>query len=147
MNEIILLKLGEVVLKGLNRHRFESNLVKNVKRAVWPYGKPIVSDKQSTIFVQVEGEDADFDGAYEACKKIFGIVSVCRAIQCPLDFEQVKQMAGDYLEAKLLREKTFKVNAKRADKGYPLNYPQIMEQLGEYILDRFPHLTVNVKEP
>ncbi|MBQ4628393.1 MAG: tRNA 4-thiouridine(8) synthase ThiI, partial [Clostridia bacterium] len=63
MNEIILLKLGEVVLKGLNRHRFESNLVKNVKRAVWPYGKPIVSDKQSTIFVQVEGEDADFDGA------------------------------------------------------------------------------------
>ena len=147
MNEIILLKLGEVVLKGLNRHKFESNLVKNVKRAVWPYGKPIVSDKQSTIFVQVEGEDADFDGAYEACKKVFGIVSVCRAIQCSLDFEEVKKTAGDYLETKLLRAKTFKVQAKRADKGYPLNSPQIMELLGEYLLDRFPHLTVNVKEP
>lgn len=147
MKEIILLKLGEVVLKGLNRSRFESILVKNVKRAIWPYGNPVVSDKQSTIFVEVEGEDADFEGAYEACKKVFGIVSVCRAIQCPLDFEQVKQMAGDYLEAKLMRAKTFKVQAKRADKGYPLNSPQIMELLGEYILDRFPHLTVNVKEP
>ena len=123
MKEVILLKLGEVVLKGLNRSRFESILVKNVKRAIWPYGNPIVSDKQSTIFVEVEGENADFEGAYEACKKIFGIVSVCRAIQCPLDFEQVKQTAGDYLEAKLMRAKTFKVNAKRADKGYPLTSP------------------------
>lgn len=147
MNEIILLKLGEVVLKGLNRHKFESTLVKNVKRTVWPYGKPEVEDKQSTIFVRVTGEYADFDGAYEACKKIFGIVSVCRAIQCSLDFEEVKRTAGDYLEAKLLRAKTFKVQAKRADKGYPLNSPQIMERLGEYILDRFPHLSVKLKEP
>ncbi|MBQ6172047.1 MAG: tRNA 4-thiouridine(8) synthase ThiI [Clostridia bacterium] len=147
MNEIILLKLGEVILKGLNRNRFESTLVKNVKRAVWPYGNPIVSDKQSTIFVEVEGPYADFDGAYEACKNVFGIVSLCRAVKCSLDFEEVKKTAGDYLSRSLSKAKTFKVEAKRADKNYYLTSPQIMELLGEYLLNRFPNLSVNVKSP
>jgi thiamine biosynthesis protein ThiI len=147
MNEIILLKLGEVILKGLNRNRFESTLVKNVKRAVWPYGNPVVSDKQSTIFVEVEGEYADFDGAYDACKKVFGIVSLCRAVKCSYDFEEVKETAGKYLSRQLSRAKTFKVEAKRADKNYNLTSPQIMELLGEYLLDRFPNLSVDVKSP
>lgn len=147
MKEIILLKLGEVILKGLNRNKFESTLVKNVKRAVWPHGKPVVSDKQSTIFVQVEGEYADFDGAYEASKRVFGIVSISRAVQCPYDFEEVKKMTVDYLGSSLRKAKTFKVEAKRADKSYPMTSPQIMELLGEYILDCFPHLKVNVNEP
>ena len=79
MNEIILLKLGEVVLKGLNRRSFEDKLTSNVRRRLTRCGSFRVYSKQSTIYVEPQEEDCDLDGAYAACRQVFGIVAATRA--------------------------------------------------------------------
>ena len=147
MKEVILLKLGEIVLKGLNRSRFEDILLKNIRRSLRPLGACTVQSKQSTIFIDFADENADIDGAFEACQKIFGVVSLTKACRCGLDFEEVKRVTNDYLGDRLAKAKTFKVEAKRADKTYPMNSPQIMMSLGESILEAFENLTVDLFSP
>ena len=147
MKEVILIKLGELVLKGLNRNKFEDLLLKNIRNSMKKYGTAKVRAAQSTVYVEFEEEDVDMDAVLESCAKIFGIVTVVKAAKTDTDFENIKAETKSYLRMELMTAKTFKVNAKRADKSYPLNSPQIMALMGEYLLNEFPNLKVDVHNP
>ena len=147
MREIILVKNGELVLKGLNRNSFEDVLIKNMKRHLADIGKFVFTKSQSTIMVEPENEDTDLDDAVEALKKVFGIAALSRAAVCEKDIDDIIRTAKDYLEDELLTAKTFKVEAKRSDKKFPLNSPQICKELGGQILKSFHHLKVDVHNP
>ena len=119
MNDIILLKLGEIVLKGLNRRSFEQKLTANVRRRLAPIGKFRVYCLQSIIYV--EGEDgADMDTAFEALKKVFGVISLTRAAACEKDKDAIAKLAIEYLREDMLRAKSFKVETRRSDKAFPM---------------------------
>ncbi|MDE5671489.1 MAG: tRNA 4-thiouridine(8) synthase ThiI [Eubacterium sp.] len=147
MNEIILVKNGELVLKGLNRNSFEDVLIKNMKRHLADIGKFSFTKSQSTIMVEPENSETDLDDAVEALRKVFGIAALSRAAVCEKDIDDIIKTAKDYLEDELLTAKTFKVEAKRSDKKFPLNSPQICRELGGQILKAFHHLKVDVHNP
>ena len=147
MNEIILLKLGEVVLKGLNRRSFEDKLVSNIRRRLQHYGSFHVYSKQSTIYVEPQGESCDLDGAYAACKQVFGIIAATRARSCPKDKDAIFHCARHYLDGQLREAATFKVETKRADKKFPMNSMEISQYVGGLLHDAYPHLKVDVHSP
>lgn len=147
MKEIILLKNGEIALKGLNRSVFEDKLINNARRRLDPLGKFGFRKAQSTIYVEPKEEDIDLDEAVSRLQKVYGIIALTKACVVEKDFEQIKTTAVDYLRDELMAAKTFKVDAKRSDKSFPLKSPQICADLGEHLLNEFPHLTVDVHEP
>lgn len=147
MREIILVKNGELVLKGLNRNSFEDVLIKNMKRHLSDIGKFKFTKSQSTIMVEPESDETDLDDAAEALKSVFGIAALSRAAVCEKDINDIIKTAKNYLEDELLTAKTFKVEAKRSDKKFPLNSPQICRELGGQILKAFHHLKVDVHNP
>ena len=147
MKEIILVKNGELVLKGLNRNSFEDVLIKNMKRHLADIGKFVFTKSQSTIMVEPESEDTDLDDAVDALTKVFGIAALSRAAVCEKDIDDIIRTTKDYLEDELLMAKTFKVEAKRSDKKFPLNSPQLCRELGGQILKAFHHLKVDVHNP
>ena len=147
MNEIILLKLGEVVLKGLNRRSFEDKLVSNIRRRLQHYGSFHVYSKQSTIYVEPQGESCDLDGAYAACRQVFGIIAATRARSCPKDKDAIFHCARHYLDGQLREAATFKVETKRADKHFPMNSMEISQYVGGLLHDAYPHLKVDVHSP
>ncbi len=148
MKEIILLKDGEIVLKGLNRRQFEDALKKNVKVVLAPLGRFEITSAQSTIMVRPLGDDIDLDEACERIAKVFGIVSFSRAAVCDeKTMESVLATIPEYLGKQLRAAKTFKVEAKRSDKKFPLKSPDICREAGGEVLKRFPHLKVDVHNP
>lgn len=147
IEEVILCKFGEVVLKGANRQNFESALVKELRRRASPYGNFKIYFKQSTIYVEPQDGSCDMDGMYEAAKKVFGIVGVNRAAVCEKSMESIRDMARRYLPAKLAGKRTFKVDAKRSDKRFPLSSPQISAEIGGVILSCVRGVKVDVKNP
>ena len=146
MNEVILIKNGELALKGLNRRTFENILMKNMRYRLADLGRFTFTPAQSTIKIE-GGDGADLEQAVDRLTRVFGIAGFSRALKLPKDFALVLAHSGEYLKEQLLLADTFKVNARRSDKRFPLNSPQICEQLGERLLDEFPHLTVDVHEP
>lgn len=146
MKEIILAKYGEIALKGDNRSSFEDMLTKNIKRRLKFIGEFSISRKQSTIYIEPEN-GAYIDDAVEALKKVFGIGAVQRCAVFPKDFSIVEKSVGEYLDGALSGAKTFKVEAKRADKSFPMTSPQIQQALGDAVLDAFPQLKVDVHDP
>ena len=120
MHEMILCKLGEVVLKGLNRRSFEMKLMSNLRRRTARFGRFRVYSKQSTIYVEPAGEACDLDGAYDACKRVFGIIAVARALPCAKEKEAILDTAKTYLSSALTAARSFKVESKRADKTFPM---------------------------
>ncbi len=147
MKEIILLKNGEIALKGLNRSVFEDKLISNARRRLEPLGKFGFRKAQSTIFVEPKEEDIDLDEAVDILQKVYGIIALTRAAVVDKDFEAIKETAISYLKDELVEAKTFKVDAKRSDKSFPLKSPQICAELGGFILENFPHLKVDVHNP
>ena len=146
-SEVILCKFGEIVLKGANRQNFESGLVKELRRRASPYGTFKIYFKQSTIFVEPQNELCDMDGMYDAAKKVFGIVGVNRAAVCEKTMESIVATAKTYLPEKLAGKRTFKVDAKRADKKFPLKSPEISAEIGGVILSTVRGIKVDVKNP
>ncbi|WOC32038.1 MULTISPECIES: tRNA uracil 4-sulfurtransferase ThiI [Caproicibacterium] len=146
MKEIILIKLGELVLKGLNRRVFEDQLLRNLRRKLEPLGSFDVRSRQSTITVTPQG-NVDFDEAVDRVGRVFGIATYTRAGVASKDMEAIKSAAADYLRRDLLAAKTFKVEAKRSDKRFPMNSPAICAEMGGYLLEQFPNLSVDVHEP
>ena len=146
MREILLLKLGEIVLKGLNRRTFEERLMLNVRAALKCAGDFTMQKGQSTLLITPE-ENFDMGVAVEAAKKVFGVASVVVAMPCEKTFESVCETAVSYLEKEFKSAKTFKCEAKRADKKFPMKSPELCAEFGGYILDRFPHLSVDVHNP
>lgn len=147
MKEIILIKIGEIVLKGLNRKNFEDKLIKNIKRKIAPFGEFEIKNQQSTISLIPKSEDIDFDAVSNKISKIFGIAAFSRAAICEKEMTNIKQTACQYLYKRLKMSKTFKVESKRADKKFSLKSPQISAEVGEYILENFSNLTVDVHNP
>lgn len=148
MKEIILLKDGEIVLKGLNRRTFEDVLKKNIKHALSPLGSFEIRSAQSIIYVKPLSDDIDLDEACLKISRVFGIVSYSRAAICEeKTLESIMATAPVYLEKELKAAKTFKVEAKRSDKRFPYKSPEICAELGGVILDKFPHLSVDVHNP
>ena len=147
MHEIILCKLGEVVLKGLNRHSFEMKLMSNIRRRTQRCGKFKIYSRQSTIYVEPAEEPCDLDAAYDACKKVFGIIAIARAVPCPKEKEAIFATAKEYLGPALLAAKSFKVESKRSDKSFPMGSIQLSQWVGGALHDTFPHLTVDVHNP
>ena len=147
MHEIILCKLGEIVLKGLNRHSFEMKLMSNIRRRTQRYGKFKIYSRQSTIYVEPVEETCDLDAAYDACKKVFGIIAIARAVPCVKEKEAIFATAKEYLGPALLAAKSFKVESKRSDKSFPMGSIQLSQWVGGALHDAFPHLTVDVHTP
>lgn len=147
MKEIVLVKYGEMVLKGLNKRTFEDMLTKNIKRRLKGIGHFQLTSAQSTTYIIPLDEDIDLGEVIERVGKIFGIAALCRACVCEKNFEDIKIKSTEYLYDILSCAKTFKVNAKRSDKAFPMKSPEICAELGGMLLEKFPHLMVDVKNP
>ena len=148
MKEIILLKDGEIVLKGLNRRTFEDVLKKNIRHAISHLGSFEIKSAQSIIYVKPLSDDIDLDEACLKISRVFGSVSYSRAAICEeKTLESIIATAPVYLEKELKAVKTFKVEARRSDKRFPYKSPEICAELGGVILDKFPHLSVDVHNP
>ena len=147
MNEIILCKLGEVVLKGLNRRSFEMKLMSNIRRRTARFGKFRIYSKQSTIYVEPAEETCDLSGSYAACKQVFGIIAIARAVPCPKEKEAILATAKTYLGEALTAARSFKVESKRADKSFPMSSIQLSQWVGGELHEAYPHLKVDVHHP
>lgn len=147
MKQVILCKYGEIVLKGLNRSGFEAELMRNVRRRLKPLGDIKLSSRQSTLFVEPESDDIDFDEVIERLKKVYGIAKICPAIAVEKKLDAILETVKEYLGDALESAHSFKVEAKRADKRFAMTSPEIMAELGGMILEAYPNLTVDVKHP
>lgn len=147
MKEIILIKNGELTLKGLNRANFEDALIKNIKRRLRNLGEVNIRKAQSAIYIEPKTEDFDFEEALERVKLIFGIAAFSRACVCEKDMEDILSKSVEYLKETMENIRTFKVEAKRSDKRFPLTSPEICRELGGALLSAFPHLKVDVHNP
>lgn len=147
MNEMILLKLGELVLKGLNRRSFEDKLQANIHRRLNNLGSFRVYTRQSTTYVEPMNEDCDMDGAWEAMKQVFGVVGLSRAQACEKDKDAILRACQNYLDSKLRTAKTFKVETKRADKTFPMTSIQLSQYVGGELDELYPNLKVDVHHP
>ena len=147
MNDIILLKLGEIVLKGLNRKSFEQKLMSNVRRRLEPIGKFRVYCLQSTVYVEAEEDGADMDAAFEALKKVFGVIKLSRAAACEKDKDAIAALAIEYLREDMERVRSFKVESKRSDKSFPMTSIQLSQYVGGLLAEAYPNVQVDVHEP
>lgn len=147
MKKVILIKNGELVLKGLNRSTFEDMLVKNLKRRLSPLGEFKFTKAQSTVIAEPLDENVDFDEAVERVSRVFGIVGFSVAGVSEKDIEKIKEDTLGMLADELRQAKTFKVNAKRSDKKFELTSPEICREVGGYLLSKIPTLKVDVHNP
>ena len=147
MNEIFLMKLGEIVLKGANKRQFENKLRQNVRRRMKPYGNFDVYIMQSTVYVQPMDDEADVEGAWEACQSIFGVVSLCRCRPCEKNLDAIYNAIEEYLGDDLDCAKSFKVESKRSDKAFPLTSIAISQEIGGRLAEAHPHVEVDVHHP
>ena len=122
MKEIILVKYGEIALKGLNKSTFEDMLQKNIKRRLKKLGTFGFYRRQSTIYI-TPPEEADIDEVINRLQKIFGISAIQRCAVFPKDFSVIAEHAPEYLREALEGAKTFKVESKRSDKAFPMKTP------------------------
>ncbi len=146
MKEIILLKSGEMALKGLNRSSFEDALISNAKRRLKSLGEFKIRKAQSAIYVEPLNDDADMDEAFERMSRLFGAAGLSRCAVVAKDYDAIVG-ALSYLDDQLSSARTFKVTAKRADKKFPMDSPTLCRELGGAILERYHHLTVDVHDP
>ena len=145
--EILLIKNGELALKGLNRGTFEDILLKNIKRRLYGAGSFTLRKAQSTLYIEPREEGADLEEACDRLSRIFGISAYTRALAVDKSMEAILAATGDYLADELRNARTFKVEAKRSDKTFPLTSPAICAEVGGALLKQFPHLKVDVHQP
>jgi thiamine biosynthesis protein ThiI len=149
MKNIILVRYGEIILKGLNRPVFEDKLIGNIKKAIYTLGKVYITKSQGRIFIDPLSDEYDIQASIDRLIKVFGIVSVSSVWKINTDFEEMKEysvkMVGELL--KTHGYKTFKVETKRGFKAFPMESPEVSSELGGHILENFPELTVDVNNP
>ncbi|MDR2664673.1 MAG: THUMP domain-containing protein, partial [Oscillospiraceae bacterium] len=127
---MILLKQGEMALKGQNRRAFETRLIANAKRALAPLGCFEIYAMQSAVYVEPRTPGCDMDAAFEACRAVFGVNALSRAAACEKDMDAVYETAVRYLGGALSRADSFKVESKRADKRFPMTSIEISRHIG-----------------
>ena len=147
IRETLLLKLGEVVLKGLNRRAFEDRLLSNVSRRLRRCGSFQVYVRQSTIYAEPLSADCDMDAAFAAAQQIFGIARVARAMPCERDPQAIAETAAKYLSGEFAKARTFKVETKRADKRFPMNSIQVSQAVGGLLAEMFPEVRAEMRDP
>ena len=147
MKEIILIKNGEIALKGLNRSLFEDALLKQLRVRLKPLGGVQIRKAQSTMVIEPTDESFDFEEAVNRVSKVFGVSAFSRACVAEKTVEDIKAKAVEFLADQLRNAKTFKVECKRSDKSFPLKSPELSRELGGYLLTKFPHLKVDVHNP
>ena len=147
MKEVLLCKYGEIVLKGANRAYFEDVLCKELRRRAKRCGEFEISRAQSTVYIEPQNDSCDVDAMLEEASKVFGIVAIARAAACEKTMEAIAETAREYLTDTLKKYKTFKVEAKRSDKRFPLDSIEIAREIGGVCLSQNPHLRVDVREP
>ena len=145
--EILLVKNGELALKGLNRRTFEDALMSNLRYRLRHAGDFTLRKAQSTIFIEPKNDYVDMEEACDAVSRVFGIAAFSRARMTVKDIDAIKQAAVEYLGDRLATAKTFKVDAKRADKSFPYTSPEISREVGGYVLSHYHHLKVDVHNP
>ena len=146
MREMLLIKCGELILKGLNRSKFVEKLISNISSRLKPIGKFDIYSIQSTIYIEPH-DDSTFEQALDAVSKVFGIVYICRAAVCEKSIEAIRECAREYLKDIFSSPKTFKVQAKRADKRFPMTSPEISADIGGFIHGEFEGLTPDMTNP
>ncbi len=146
MNDMILLKQGEIVLKGQNRRAFEQRLIANIRRRLKPHGAFRVYAIQSTVYVEPEA-DADLCGAFDALKTVFGVVALSRAAACEKSAEAIAAKAIEYLADDMRAAKSFKVETRRSDKAFPMTSIQLSQYVGGELAEAFPDTAVDVHDP
>ena len=146
--EAFLIKYGEIGLKGKNRYIFEDALIRQIRFALKGAGEFAVTKEQGRIYVDALS-DYDYDEVVSALQRVFGIVGICPVIHCDdYSWDNLCRVVGDYIdEAYEDKHFTFKVEARRADKSYPKVSMEINADMGEYLLNRFPELSVDVHKP
>ena len=147
MKEILLCKYGEIVLKGANRRYFEDILAKELRFRAATFGNFSVTYAQSTVYIEPMDELCDLDGMFDAARRLFGVAAVVRAAVAEKNMESILATAKSYLPPFLAGKRTFKVEAKRSDKAFPLSSPEISREAGGAILSTLPHLRVDVHKP
>lgn len=147
MSYTILLKFGEIALKGANRAYFENTLLRQVRHRVKPFGKFNVYKSQSTIAVAPEEPGCDVDGAYGICKKTFGVIALVRAYACEKNMDAILRRVKELAPSLIGDAKTFKADARRSDKSFPLGSPEISAEVGAAVLSVCPNVKVDVREP
>ena len=143
-----LIKYGEIGIKGKNRYLFEDALMRQIQFALRDCGEFDVTKEQGRIYVDAL-TDYDYDEVIEALKRVFGIVAICPVVHCEDNsWENLTLAVGDYMDQVYGNAHlTFKVEARRADKHYPKKSMEINADMGEYLLNRFPELSVDVHHP
>ena len=147
MKEVLLLKYGELILKGANKNYFESTMLRDIRRKLKAFGDFEVKKAQSTVFVEPLDEFADVDGALDVCRKVFGIVSICRAAVCEKNMETILATVKEYVPQFMVGCRTFKADARRSDKRFPLKSPQISAEVGGAVLETVRGIKVDVNHP
>ncbi|MBO7250591.1 MAG: tRNA 4-thiouridine(8) synthase ThiI, partial [Clostridia bacterium] len=147
MKEIILCKYGEIVLKGANKKYFEDMLCRELKKRAKAYGNFDIYRAQSTIYIEAQDETADFDGMFEAARRVFGIVTVSRAAVCEKNIDAIAETARKYIPDFMKGVRTFKVESKRSDKSFPLDSMELSREIGGVILDTCRGIKVDVHHP
>ena len=147
MKEILLCKYGEIVLKGANRRYFEDQLCKTLRHRAKHYGEFSITRSQSTIVIEPLDDFADVDGMFECASKVFGLVGISRAAVSEKNMESIERTIREYIPQFLEGKKTFKVEAKRSDKRFPLTSVEISAEMGGVILSMMPRLRVDVRNP
>ena len=147
MKEVILCKYGELILKGANRSRFESQLIRELRRRAAHIGNFQIRWAQSTVYIEPQTDTEDVAQMYQQVKKVFGFASVTRAVACEKTMDAIFAAARAYLPEKLRGYKTFRCEAKRSDKMFPLKSPAIAAEVGGVILEAMPDLSVDLTHP
>ena len=145
--EILLCKYGEIVLKGANRKYFEDMLCREMKKRAKAYGNFDIYRAQSTIYIEPKDDLCDIDGMFLAASKVFGIVAISRAAVCQKNMEDISRVAAEYIPQFLEGKRTFKVEAKRSDKSFPLDSMDLAREIGGVILSSYPRIKVDVHNP
>lgn len=147
MREVLMGYQGEMSLKGLNKNQFESAMLKILRYRLKDLGTFKITCAQSTFYMVPQGGEADIDAAFDRISKVFGLAAVSRSVVCEKDFDVICRTAEEYLGESLRTVKTFKVEARRSDKNFPMKSPDLMRELGAYLLGKHPHLRVDVHQP
>ena len=147
MRDMILLKQGEIVLKGLNKRSFEQKLLSNIRTRLKLIGDFNVYSVQSAVYVEPKTDDEDLDAAFEALTKVFGIAKLTRAAACEKNVDAIVELAKSYLAEDMRYAKSFKVETKRSDKAFPMTSIEVSQYVGGQLNEAFPNVPVDVRNP
>ena len=147
MKEVLLCKYGEIVLKGANRSYFEDMLCKELRKRAKKCGNFEVLRAQSTVYIEPQDDFCDMDAMLCEAQKVFGIVAIARAYVCDKSLEAISEAAREFIAPEIRNYRTFKVEAKRSDKRFPLDSMDLSREIGGVLLSANPRVKVDVRNP